>query len=303
MPNQTKYTPANITRALRLPFIFASCLPFIFGSLIEGGVFNTAGFLLGLACLLATHLSANLINDYFDSKSRADWQDKRSFGLFGGSKLIQEGVFSEAFYLKASLFCAAVSFVCVLPLAVLLRNHFVIIIYLFIIISSWQYTAGPLRFSYRGLGEVFIFLLFGPCAVMGGYFIQSGVFPDLKSFILSLPFGFFTLAMLLANEIADCPDDKNSGKRTWPVLSGGRKAFIIYLFAVSSGFLSVLFGAYLKYLGFFSLLSLLLVPRGIGIGMNLKDNYSDKLKLIESSRQAVNLLAGISIILILSLII
>ena len=75
-----------------LPFLSASVLPFVFGSLIIRDNFNLAGFLLGLVAVMSTHLSANLINDYADSKSGADWQDRSFYGLFGGSKLIQEKV-------------------------------------------------------------------------------------------------------------------------------------------------------------------------------------------------------------------
>jgi 1,4-dihydroxy-2-naphthoate octaprenyltransferase len=62
----------NIIRALRFPFLCASVLPFVFGSLIQKHNFNLSGFLLGLVAVMGTHLSANLINDYADSKSGVD---------------------------------------------------------------------------------------------------------------------------------------------------------------------------------------------------------------------------------------
>jgi len=95
----------NIIRAFRLPFLSASILPFIFGSLIKRGNFNLVGFLLGLVAASTTHLSANLLNDYADAKSGVDWRDRNFYKFFGGSKLIQEKVLSESFYL-----CAAVIF-------------------------------------------------------------------------------------------------------------------------------------------------------------------------------------------------
>jgi len=300
---QTKYTPSNIIRALRMPFLAASCFPFIFGSLIEREDFNFANFLLGLVTVAAAHLSANLINDYFDSRSMADWQDRRFFGFFGGSKLIQEGIFTENFYLKASLLSAAVSFIALLILAFILNNFLVLIVFCVVIVLSWQYTAKPLSLSYKGLGELFIFLFFGPVTVMGGYFIQTGIFPDLMSFFLGLPFGFFTLAILLSNEIADCPDDKRVGKRTWPVLLGAGKSHKLYFFVISLGFSVILLGAYLRYLGVISVLSVLLIPLAIRGGYILRDYYSDKLLLVKSSRLVINLQMQVSIILILSLMI
>jgi ABC-type dipeptide/oligopeptide/nickel transport system ATPase component len=84
----------SLVRALRLPFITASILPFVFGSLIERTAFGYTGFCLGFLAVISVHLSANLINDYADSASGADAHDLRFFGFFGGSKLIQENVFS-----------------------------------------------------------------------------------------------------------------------------------------------------------------------------------------------------------------
>ncbi len=292
-----------IIRALRLPFITASILPFIFGSLIPKVNFNFPGFLLGFFAVFFTHLSANLINDYFDSKSGVDWLDKNFYGLFGGSKLIQENFLSEKFYLKSALFCAGIAFLCVALLAVILKSSFVLIIYLVILILSWQYTAKPLAFSYNYLGELFIFLLFGPALVMGGYFIQSGIFPDVKSFIMSLPSGFFTAAILFANEVPDFLTDKKSGKYNLVSLFGPRRAFIFYYCLIFAGLLAILICVFLGYLSPVSIFSLLLIILAVKAGNTLRSDYFDKLKLIGSSRLTMNIQAFTGIILILGVLI
>ncbi|MDD2927770.1 MAG: prenyltransferase [Candidatus Omnitrophica bacterium] len=292
----------NIICALRLPFIGASILPFILGSLITRKNFNYSGFLAGLSAVIFTHLSANLINDYLDSESGADWQDKKSYGFFGGSKLIQEGRLSAKFYLRAALLCAGLAGFCVIILAALLKSYCVILIYLLIIIFSWQYTARPLSFSYNYLGELSLFLLFGPATVMGGYFIQSGIFPDLKSFILSLPAGFFTSAILFANEIPDFPGDSKTGKNNLVSLSGPQKAFGIYYLIVFSGFCAIGLGVYLGYLGFIAVFSFVLIFPALKAGMILKENYADKARLIPASKLAINIQMLAGIILILGLL-
>lgn len=172
----------NIVRALRLPFSSASALSFLFGSLIERDNFNLPGFLLGFIAVVCTHLSANLINDYADSKSRMDWQDNKFYKFFGGSKLIQEKVFSGRFYLHLAILFFALASICVVFLAVILKSPLVVGLFLIIIVLGWSYSVKPLQFSYHRLGELIIFILFGPAAVMGGYFIQTRLFPDLKSF-------------------------------------------------------------------------------------------------------------------------
>jgi len=292
----------NIIRALRLPFISASILPFIFGSLIQRQDFNLPGFFLGLFAVVFTHLSANLINDYADSRSGVDWQDKRFFGFFGGSKLIQEKKLSEGFYLSAALLCCGVAIISIALLAWILESSLVIIIYALVVILSWQYSSRPLQFSYRMLGELFIFILFGPVTVMGGYFIQTGLFPDLRSFVLSLPFGFFTSAILFANEVPDFPEDSKSGKFTWVNLFGQKHAFVIYYLLMLMGFFSISVGISLRYLGVISVLACLLVFPATRAARILSRHYSNKTKLVQSSRITIAIQALAGLILIIDIL-
>jgi 1,4-dihydroxy-2-naphthoate octaprenyltransferase len=288
----------NIIRALRLPFLSASILPFVFGSFIAKGNFNLLGFLLGLSASLSTHLSANLINDYADSQSGADWQDRKFYKFFGGSKLIQEKVFSEKFYFNLAISFGVVSAVSVILLAFALKALFVIGLYLVIIALSWFYSMGPLKFSYRRFGEVFIFLLFGPCLVMGGYFIQTGIFPDIKSFILSFPFGLLTAAVLFSNEVPDFTDDKRAGKLTGVSLPGPQNAFILYFLLISLAFLTIAASVFLGYLKPPALLSLVFFIPALKATRVLKNFYAQKEKLIESSRLTIATETLVGIVLI-----
>jgi len=294
---------ANIIRALRLPFITASILPFIFGSLLAGRIFKGIPFLLGLACAACAHLSANVINDYADSKSGADWQDRKFYGLFGGSKLIQENVLSERFYLRLAVIFLLISFFCAVLMSILLKNLMIIVMYLAIMILAWLYSVKPVQFSYRMLGECIIFILFGPALVMGGYYIQTGILISGKSILLSLPFGFFTTAILFANEIPDFSTDKSSGKNTWVNLLGLKDSFVLYYLLMSLGFLAIALALFLGYLGWPAAVSLLFILPVLKAGRILKEDYQDKMKLIQSSKTTIAIQAWVSIILILDLMI
>lgn len=291
----------NIARALRLPFISASILPFVFGSLIKRDNFNFKVFLLGLVAVIATHLSANLINDYADSRSGADWQDKKFYKFFGGSKLIQENVFSERFYLNLAIFFAAFSFIAAIGLSILLQNVRVIIFYALIIALSWMYSEKPLQFSYRRWGEVLIFILFGPALVMGGYFIQTQIFPDLRSFILSLPFGFLTSALLFSNEVPDYDEDEQAGKFTLVNLTGKNKAFLLYYLLISAAFLSILSGIVIGFLKPYAFISFIAFLPAIKAASILKAHFQDKPELINSSKLTIATQTLVSLILIVSI--
>jgi 1,4-dihydroxy-2-naphthoate octaprenyltransferase len=293
----------NFIRALRASFLAASILPFVFGSLIIRKNFNLIGFIFGLLAVTFTHLSANLINDYADSRSGADNSDRHFYPFFGGSKLIQENILSEKYYLHAALFCAAIALLSVVLLAFILKSALVMILYILILLSSWQYSAKPLQFSYHYLGELFIFILFGPVLVMGGYYIQSGIFPELKSFIISLPLGFFIVALLFANEVPDFKDDQRVNKNNWVGLLTLSRAYLIYMGLVFLGLFSVILVVLLRYSGVFSLVSLLLIIPALKAARILRDSYFDKMKLLKSSGITINMQAALSLILILSLII
>jgi 1,4-dihydroxy-2-naphthoate octaprenyltransferase len=290
----------NIARALRLPFLCASTLPFIFGSLISKQNFNFLRFFLGLVAVATMHLSANLMNDYADSKSGLDWQDKGFYKFFGGSKLIQEGLLSEKFYFSLSLFFAFLSAISIIILALSFRNFAIVGFYFFILFLAWAYSARPLQFSYHGWGEVVIFVLFGPALVMGGYFIQTKIFPALSAFLLSLPFGFFTTAILFANEVPDSSEDKKMGKFTWVGFTGKKYAFILYLLLISLGFLSVSLNIALGYLKPLAALSFVFIIPAIKAINTLKRYPNEKIRLMDSSRLtiAVQTMVGINLILV-----
>ncbi len=289
----------SIIRALRLPFITASILPFIFGSLLGKTKFNFFNFILGVISVIGTHLGSNLINDYADSKSGVDWQDKQYYNFFGGSKLIQENILSGQFYLKAAVFCFILASLAVLVLAIILKDSLIIWLYSIILFLGYFYSHKPLQFSYRRMGEIIIFFLFGPALVMGGYFIQTGNFPALDIFLLSFPFGLFTTAILFANEIPDYPQDKKAGKFTWVDFTGQKGGFELYNLLMFFGFFSILICIILGYLGKVSLFSFILILPAIKAGSILRRYYSDKNRLLESSKITVIMQSVVSIILIL----
>lgn len=292
---------AHYIRALRLPFISASLLPFVFGSFIVRDSFKLLDFSLGLIAVIATHLGANLINDYSDSRSGADWQDKKFYQFFGGSKLIQERVFSEKFYLKSAIVSFVVAILAIVFLAIKIASFKVVLFYLIILFLGFSYSHKPLQLSYHRLGELVIFILFGPAVVMGGYFIQSGIFPDLKGFLFSLPFGFFTTAILFANEVPDYDADYKVSKLTLVSLSGPKRAFIVYYFLTGLGFFSIALNIFFGQLSWLAGLTFILIIPAKMAADTLRQHPKDKQKLIFSSKMSIFIQNITGLILIISL--
>ncbi|MEI6631181.1 MAG: prenyltransferase [bacterium] len=293
--------PFYLVRALRLPFVSASLLPFLLGSLINKNAFHFSAFFLGLASVVCTHLGANLLNDYADSRSGVDWQDGKFYGFFGGSKLIQQGVFTERFYLGLGVLFFALSVACVIALSFLLRDLRAAGFYSVIIFLGITYSHKPLQLSYHYLGELVIFLLFGPALVMGGYFLQTGIFPHIKSLLVSLPMGLLVFGILFANEVPDYPQDKKCAKFNLVSLLGPERAYLFYLLINVAAFFSIALNINRGYFSRWAYLSFLFIPLVLRAGFVLKGSQ-EKIRLVESSKIAIATHIFVSIVLIVDLL-
>ncbi len=103
-----------------------------------------------------------------------------------------------------------------------------ILIYASSALLSKYYTAAPVKLGYRGLGELFVWLSFGPLAVSLGVLSQNA---PLDSWILPfLPLtGLTTLTILWFGQLMDYPADQAAGKRGLVIRMGSRNARFGYL--------------------------------------------------------------------------
>jgi 1,4-dihydroxy-2-naphthoate octaprenyltransferase len=71
----------------------------------------------------------------------------------------------------------------------------------------------------HGLGDLFVFLFFGPVAVCGTYFVQA---LTLRGTVLlwAIPPGLLIAAILVVNNLRDRETDRQAGKRTLAVIIG-----------------------------------------------------------------------------------
>lgn len=215
-------------KALRAPFLTASVLPFCAGFALAPGADRHASFWLGLLAVACTHLSANLINDYADTRSGVDTRDPVRYGLFGGSKLIHTGELSAGYFFYGAVLLAAIAAGAVATLARITGRVDILAYLAGILALAWAYSCAPLKLSYRHWGEPVVFLLFGPAVVMGGYSLRTGACPAPESALLALPFGLLTTLLLVANEVPDYPEDTRGGKRNWIDWTGPSRAWLLY---------------------------------------------------------------------------
>jgi 1,4-dihydroxy-2-naphthoate octaprenyltransferase len=104
----------------------------------------------------------------------------------------------------------------------------VLIIGLVGLLAGLTYTAPPLKYKYVALGEVSVFLMWGPLMVEGAYFVQRQSL-SVPAFWVSLPFGVLVALVLLANNIRDMDHDRQKGIRTLAILLGRRMGLNTYI--------------------------------------------------------------------------
>ncbi len=293
----------KIFKAARADFLPASVIPFFIGlsyALSRGFSLSLPKLILGLTGVVAAHLSANLFNDYYDYKSGADNQSPKVSSFFGGSRAIQNGLFTEKEILRASFLFLFIAFFSLLGMFILTFDFFLVFFVSLALFLAVEYTAGPLKLAYNRMGEATIFLLFGVGLVMGSFYLFSGAL-SFESFLISLPISFLVAAVILANQVPDFDSDIKAGKRNLLSITGVKSAYIIYGFLILSSFVFLLLNIAIGSLSIYALLAGLIYLLAIPAFLNLKNNLADINKLIQTSRLTLiqHSLVGASIIFIL----
>ncbi len=206
------------------PFSFtASVTPVFLGTALAWyqGFFNGIYFLLAALGALLLHAGSNLISDYFDYKRQVDRQ-----GTLGGSGVLVEGLMTP----KAILWGGWTAFGVATLIGVYLisqRGLPILVLGLVGILGGFFYTADPVEYKYKALGDVGIFLLFGPLIVLGAYYVQTGVLSWLPVWI-SLPIALLVTGILHANNFRDIQNDAAAGIKTIAMILGHEKSVVLY---------------------------------------------------------------------------
>jgi 1,4-dihydroxy-2-naphthoate octaprenyltransferase len=133
-----------------------------------------------------------------------------------------------------------------------------------------------------GLGELALFLGFGPIPVLGAYYVQARQL-SFRALWASVPVGLLITAVLYINEFPDCEADKSVGKKTIPVVLGRERAVGGYIGLLVVAYLVIVLGVILRVLPLPTLLALLTAPlsyRGI---QGARRFHSDTPKLIPTN--------------------
>lgn len=296
-------------RTTRLPFLSATIVPVVLGIVIAArqGSFDLLTALLTVIGAAFVQLGLNVANDVFDSAQGADEANVTPTKFSGGSRVIQYGLVSfrqmaglaTTFYVIAGLIG--------LVLLALRGSPALLVIGVVGFIVSLGYTAPPLKFVYRGLGEIAVAIGFGPLMLLGGYVVQTRGALSWEPFVASLPVALLVALILYVNEIPDRRGDARVGKRTLPVRFS--KAAVIggYRGAAIAAYVILVAGVVAGLLPIPALLALFTIPLALQVSRGLEPNYDNPYGLMAIMGVNVKvhlyagllLLAGYAVVLIL----
>lgn len=243
----------------RVGFASASLFPiFSVASYYAGigdNIFSPISLILTTFGILFFHLFSNLYNDYYDVSDGTDEANTEYFNagmnssvlkgaqLSGGSRAVELGLIT----LKGTKGLANRMFILglITALAILYVSYMntgstsnainSLIIAGIGVFIGYFYTAKPIKLSsLYGLGELSIFLAFGPLLTLGtGFAISSDTIilysQEFYNLILiGVPLGLLTTNILFINQYPDYTSDKKVGKNNLVVLLGKRTSKWIY---------------------------------------------------------------------------
>ncbi|HYW04290.1 MAG TPA: prenyltransferase [Gammaproteobacteria bacterium] len=196
---------------------------------LSAGRFDPRDFCLVLIGFVAAHMISNLSNDYFGFRRGDDTPDSPRMRytphpMAGG--VLQPGVLLAGLAVLAAIGAAVAAFF-ILERG-LLAGAFVAAG----VILLFAYDAAPVPLKSIGLGEIAVFVVWGPLMVGGGYAMMTG---RLTADVLwaSVPYGLGVMSILVGKHIDQLDFDGPRGIRTLPVIIGERAARILEIAAIS----------------------------------------------------------------------
>ena len=243
---------------------------------INEAEFNIFLAILAVLGVVSAHLGMNLADDFFDYKVNTAESRKELSRQGIRARIVKYPYLTSNESTLQDLEKAIVLFLLFAAImgGIILTvrfNWLIVLIAFLTLFLGISYSGFPFKFSYIGLGELVIGIIFGPLLMMGVY-IASANRLDYSVVLASIPVGLLVVNILFTHSFIDKKADESANKMTFARLLKTNKAnltasvlfnFIPYLIIVA--------GVVLKYLHPLYLLIFLVLPRSIWLIKSLFD--------------------------------
>lgn len=197
----------------------------------------TATFMLLLA-LIAVQVSSNLINSYKDFKKGVDRVET------AGDRTLVDNLVSMS-TLKALIAFSLAWWISYFVWSIIATkfNQTVLGLCLLGAFLAIGYTAGPAPLKYLGLGDVAVFLGFGPAVLTYSSIVLVGEVPSEVLWFTVAP-SLYVVGTLHANNYRDIDSDKQAGARTVATILGPKLSLHYYTLLLLGAHVTALYAGY-----------------------------------------------------------
>ena len=258
-------------------FLYAGLLPYLLGAAWAHsvvGTFDAALFWSGLGGVVLSVIGVEAYNEYFDARMGTD----RVFNPEDVPPIAR-----AVFWIGTAAFAAA------LAVGVYLAARVGWPILVFAVaggLAAIFYEAPPIRWSYRGLGELVIALSYGPWMVLGSLYLHARSASG-AALLASLVPAFFIMALAVVNGIPDFHQDRLVGKRNLEVRLGRENAVRLNLGLATAGFLVIVGGVIAGVFPLGALVALAAVPFVVSSARCAIPNHSTPRNFLPAMRSMV----------------
>ncbi len=232
-------------RSIRLFFILSRPLFLVGGVLVYAlgaGIARYLGapidwglYILGQIYVTTMQLSANYLNEYYDSPADRDNPNRTPFS--GGSGAVGEGKLSRETVMWASLTTLTIlASLTVVLINVATVSPLLITIVVLAFLASFFYSVPPVKLAYSGYGELTTSILVANLVPIFAFVLQYQELHRLLA-MSTFPLTSLHLAMMIAFEFPDYLNDIKHNKLTLLVRVGWQRGMILHNILILSAFL------------------------------------------------------------------
>ncbi len=240
----------SLIRLVRYRFLlFAGILPYFLGQAIAfniQGALNWSHFWWGFVGIFLVLVAVELFNEYFDAE-------------YGGDRIFSLEKPDIPNYFFASGI-AALGLALIVGVYLTLQTGWPVLLFSLLgFLGAYFYVGPPIRWAYRGFGEMVIGLCYGPFMVLGSYYIQTQKV-DFVPFFVSIISGLSVFCLAVLNEIPDYYQDVMVGKLNLVVRFGKQRAILLLKSGFAGVFALLVLGVVLKTIPVLAIVAVATLP-------------------------------------------
>ena len=258
-------------------FLFAGLVPYLLGAAwayAMAGAFDAPLFWSGLGGVVLAVIGVEAYNEFFDAQMGTD-------RIFNPRDLPP--------VTKAVFWVGTLAFAGALAVGVYLAWRLGWPILAFALLGGAAaifYEAPPIRWSYRGLGELVIALSYGPWMVLGSLYLHARAL-SWGAVAASFVPGLLIMSLAVVNAIPDYHQDLLVGKRNLVVRLGRAGGVTLYLSLAAAALVVAAAGALTGLFPGGCLATLLALPLLVGSARRARGTYTKPREFVPAIRSIV----------------